>query len=204
MDLKNVPGLARVVIAFIGETIKPNETKNFIKRDIGFTVYETVNGNEYERIYCMQCIGSTDKPQSDKTKMLDNFTIGQVVDVVYSISGSTSQSEKLKPTVNNPGCLVGFNNLTVSRIELYNQQQQPAYQNPMGQNYPQPNVYQQPQQNYQPQPNVYQQPAPSPTHQAASAPAFFPMPTGIETPVDNEGKEMVWNTKTGQWEALPF
>lgn len=201
-DLKNIIGLARVEVAFIGETVKPDEQKTFIKREIAFKVYESVNGNEYERLYCMQAVGSTDKPQFDKTKLLDNYKVGDIVNVVYSISGSTKKNEKLQPTPNNPGCLTGFNNLTISRIERPQMQQpqygqqQPGYQNNMsGSNYPQPQ-----QGGYQPQPNVQQNNPPA----ANTATSFFPQPAGEIPTNPDDGQPMVWNTKTGVWEKLPF
>lgn len=179
MDLNNQQN-STVTISFIGETVKPSEEKTFIKREIAFNVSEEVNGNIYTRLMCMQAVGSTDKPQFDKTKLLDNFKIGDKVDVKFGISGSSKKNDKLTETPNNPECLTGFNNLTISDIKLHGVYGlvSPQTDNPV---------------NYQPQPNYQPQ-----------AKTNHPQPSGQPPINPADGQPMIWNTRTGGWESLPF
>ncbi len=119
MDIKNVEGLSKTTIEWIDPIFQPNPKKTFIKRVFCVRTVDTVNGNEYPNSLVIQALGQTDRPNEDKTKLLDGLNIGDMVDLSYGIKCQISVKDKKEPTEKNPGCFDGFLNLNLNSISLF-------------------------------------------------------------------------------------
>jgi hypothetical protein len=111
---------------------------------------------------------------NDKNKLLDNVNVGDEVKVSYSLKGTKKTKTDLNTSPKNPTNIVVYVNLNAYGIEVIKANAQGA---PAA--------------------------APIATPVAASTTAPIPQPQG-DVPNDIEGKPMIWNSATGEWESLPF